>query len=37
MYIFEIFIYNHEYIRPYFLSDVVSTIFVSDPPSLIRK
>ena len=28
---FAKFIYN-EYIRPYFLSHVVSTIFVSDPP-----
>jgi hypothetical protein len=31
MYIFTKFIYN-EYIRPYFLSHVVSTIFASAPP-----
>ena len=35
MYIFlEIFIYN-EYVRPYFSSHVVSTIFASDPCVLV--
>ena len=33
MYIFANFIYN-EYIRPYFLTDVVSTIFASNLPKL---
>jgi len=36
MYVFAKFIYN-EYIRPYFLSHIVSTIFASAPPPSSRS